>query len=133
MVCKELEILCCEYNPEEFHRGSNGDIVVHYENFVTLTKHMSGIIEVCFKLKTSRPKFSVEVQEDQAGNGLLGLHYYWRDCWPDYDSGAENSELLEIEWKAERLGNLRDFRILTEQCKDEVVFVMVPWKMLGLR
>lgn len=129
MICEELEILCCEYNPEEFHRGSNGDTVIHYENMVTLTKHISGIIEVCFKLKTSRPKFSMEVQEDQDGNGLLGLHY----DWPDYGLGADNSELLEIEWKRAKLGDLRDFRILTEQCKDEIVFVMVPWKMLGLR
>jgi len=94
---------------------------------------MSGIIEVFFKLKTSSPKFSVEVQEDQDGNGLLGLYYDWRDCWQDCELGAGNSELLEIEWEAERLGDLRGFRILTEQCKDEVVFVMVPWKMLGLR
>lgn len=129
MICKELSVLCCEYNPEDVRMGSNGDVIVHYENFVTLTKHMSGIIEVCFKLKTSRPKFSVEVQEDQDGNGLLGLYYYW----PDYALGAENSELLEIEWGVDKLGDLRDFRILTEQCKDEIVFVMVPWKMLGLR
>lgn len=129
MICKELEVLCCEYNPEEVHMGSNGDIVIHYEHFVTLTKHMSGIIEVCFKLRTSRPNFSVEVQEDYNGNGLLGLYYYY----PDYELGADNSELLEIEWKADNLGDLRDFRILTEQCKDEIVFVMVPWKMLGMR
>ena len=128
MICKELEILCCEYNPEEFFRGSNGDVIVYYENMVTLTKHMSGIVEICFKLKTSRPKFSVEVQEDQDGNGLMGLDYWYKDA-----NGEQHCELSEIEWKAERLGNLRDYRILTEQCKDEIVFVMVPWKMLGLR
>lgn len=122
MICKELERNHYPYDESSKHLGANRYLVIHYENMITLTAHISGIIEICFQTKESWVKHTTETEYLANGNGLVGI-----DCFSDYNK--DYHELLEIVWDNELLGNIYDYRIFKEQCKDQIVLAFVPWNM----
>ena len=118
-----------EYAYEGGDLFANGDICVFYDGMITLTKHLSGIVSIMFNTKYKWVSYSVcsgyDPKEQLEYTGLMCSH-------DDY-SFEEYDEQFEIVWPKDLLGEMKEYRQLSEQIKDQIEVFFVPWDMLGVQ
>ena len=118
-----------EYAYEEGDRFANGDIDVFYEGNITLTKHRSGIVSILFNTKHRWVSYSVcSGYEPKEQIEFIGLQ-----CSHDDMTFEDYHEDFEIVWPKDLLGEMKEYRQLSEQNKDQIEVFFVPWDMLGIQ
>ena len=118
-----------EYTNEEGDRFANGDICVFYDGMLTLTKHHSGIVSILFNTQHHWVSYSIcSGYEPKEQIEYIGLQCSLDDyCFEDYH------EDFEIVWPKDLLGEMKEYRQLSEQNKDQIEVFFVPWDMLGVQ
>ena len=118
-----------EYTYEEGGRFANGDICVFYDGMITLTKHRSGVVSILFNTQHRWVSYSI----CSGYNPKEQIEYIGLQCSHDDYCFEDYHEDFEIVLPKDLLGGMKEYRLLSEQNKDQVEVFFVPWDMLGVQ